>query len=173
MSRTFSTNSGSVERLKLWVRLHAEQGEVARHRTLGDAYLRRDGANTPVCPRLRLRGERGAQQHRDALIVVCARAAAPRRVGEPGQPVPVEAPAPVPDRLDRDTEPPRDLGVCLPGGRRQDDLRPAHVAVGERARVGERAEVGVLRLAERQLEEVRPAGRHRGSGDGTPEPPQA
>jgi hypothetical protein len=125
-----------------------------------------------VRARLRLRREDRAQELRDALVVVRAGPAAARRVGEPGQPVPVEAPPPVADGLDRDAEAGGDLGVGLAGGRGEDDLRPAHVAVRQAARVRERAQVRALRLAERQLEEVRPAGRHGGSGEGTPEPPQ-
>lgn len=82
---------------------------------------------------------------------------------EAGQPVRVEAPAPVPDRLHGEPEGAGDLRVALAGGRAQDDPRAAHLAVGQRARVGGRGERAALGVGERELELSRPAGTHRPS----------
>ena len=56
---------------------------------------------------------------------------ATRSSSEARQPMRVEPPAPVADRLHRELEALRDGGVALARGRREDDLRPPHVAEGK------------------------------------------
>jgi len=97
--------------------------------------------------RLGLRGEHRAEQRRHPVLIVRPRAPAARRVGERREPVRVKAAPPVPHRLHGQPEALGDGRGRLPGGRAEDDLRPAHVAVGQRARGGERGEVRALGLA--------------------------
>jgi hypothetical protein len=113
-----------------------------------------------VRARLRPGGEHGLEQRRDPLVVVRAWVAAARRVGQASKPTRVKAPAPMPDGLHREPEGAGDLRVALASGGAQDDLRPAHLAVGERARMRRSGERAALRVGEGELELAGPAGQH-------------
>jgi hypothetical protein len=72
-SRSFSMKIGSLESLKLSVRLQAKELEVAHHAALGDAGLNGHTAHAPMRRAAGWLGvRRGLDQFRHALIVECA-----------------------------------------------------------------------------------------------------
>lgn len=76
----------------------------------------------------------------------------------------MEALRPVPKELHRRLELVCNLGIRLPCRRTQDDLGPAHMAVGQRARGRQCGERSALRLAERERKLLGSADPHKRSG---------
>jgi hypothetical protein len=126
-----------------------------------------------VRARLRLRREDRPEHGRDALVVVRAGPPAARRVGEARQPVPVEAPAPVPTVW---SVTPKRAAISVSAA----PAAEARMICARRTWLYGRlrAFASAVRCARSVLLSVsskrcgRPVGM-RGSGEGTPEPPQA
>src|SRR6476620_12227540 len=128
MSRTFSTNCGSVESLNVSVRCGCSENARALHRGRRDTRRLRHVAGAPVRRARRLLLERLDHDGFDLVVADLARRTASGLVAEAGEAVLGEPLAPRAHGLARDADLGGDRAIVEPVGGEQHDVRALRIA---------------------------------------------